>query len=73
MEKENSALVDRPPLISASDVLSGGKRILFVRSGDQFRKLRKYVYPITLLRIMGKLILFQSLTITVACKHREGL
>jgi hypothetical protein len=42
MEKENGSLVDRPITISAGETLSGGMRLLLVRAGNQFRKLRRY-------------------------------
>lgn len=41
MEKENAYLVDRPRVIAAGEVMSGDKRILLVRHGERFRKLRK--------------------------------
>lgn len=44
MEKENGSLVDRPITISAGETLSGGMRLLLVRAGNQFRKLRRYVW-----------------------------
>ncbi|KAF8129486.1 cytochrome P450 [Boletus edulis] len=44
MEKEGSALADRPPMIAADELLSGCKRITLVGSGDRFRRLRKAVH-----------------------------
>ena len=44
MEKEGSALVDRPPMIAAGELLSGGKQITLVGSGERFRRLRKVIY-----------------------------
>ena len=44
MEKESGALVDRPPMIAANELLSGGKRITLVGSGERFRRLRKAVH-----------------------------
>ncbi|PAV20692.1 cytochrome P450 [Pyrrhoderma noxium] len=41
MEKENAYLVDRPRNIAAGEILSGDKRILLIRHGERFRKLRK--------------------------------
>ncbi|KAL5527311.1 hypothetical protein ACEPAG_6102 [Sanghuangporus baumii] len=41
MEKQGAFLVDRPRSIAAGEILSGDKRILIVRHGDRFRKLRK--------------------------------
>ena len=48
MEKENASLVDRPRVISAGETMSADKRILLVRSGERFRKLRKYVYALSI-------------------------
>lgn len=44
MEKEGSALADRPPMIAANELLSGGKRITLVGSGERFRRLRKAIH-----------------------------
>ncbi|KAF8448802.1 cytochrome P450 [Boletus edulis BED1] len=41
MEKEGGALVDRPHLISASDIFSRGMRLLLEPAGDRFRRLRR--------------------------------
>jgi hypothetical protein len=45
MEKEGSALVDRPWVVAAGDTLSGGMRMLLVRAGSRFRRLRRCVPP----------------------------
>ncbi|KAH7904937.1 cytochrome P450 [Hygrophoropsis aurantiaca] len=44
MEKEGSALVDRPRSIAVGEILSRGMRILLERSGDRFRRLRRAVH-----------------------------
>ena len=44
MEKEGSALADRPPMIAADELLSGGKRVTLVGSGERFRRLRKAIH-----------------------------
>jgi len=44
MEKEGNALADRPQMIAADELLSGGKRLTLVGSGDRFRRLRKAVH-----------------------------
>ena len=44
MEKEGSALADRPPMIAADELLSGGKRISLMGSGERFRRLRKAIH-----------------------------
>ncbi|THH11537.1 hypothetical protein EW145_g596 [Phellinidium pouzarii] len=41
MEKENASLADRPRIISAGEIMSGGKRMLMVGSGERFKKMRK--------------------------------
>lgn len=41
MEKEGGALVDRPRLIAAGEMLSGGLRLLLQPAGEQFRRLRR--------------------------------
>lgn len=43
MEKEGASSADRAQNIAASDILSGGKRLLFLGVGERFRKSRKYV------------------------------
>ena len=44
MEREGSALADRPPMIAANEFLSGGKRITLIGSGERFRRLRKAIH-----------------------------
>ncbi|KAH7922018.1 cytochrome P450 [Leucogyrophana mollusca] len=44
MEKEGGALVDRPRSIAAGEILSRGMRLLFERSGERFRRLRRAVH-----------------------------
>ena len=44
MEKEGSALADRPPMIAADELLSGGKRVTLIGSGERFRRLRKTIH-----------------------------
>jgi len=44
MEKEGSALADRPPMIAADELLSGGNRITLIGSGERFRRFRKVIH-----------------------------
>ena len=44
MEKEGSALADRPSMVAANELLSGGKRITLVGRGERFRRLRKAIH-----------------------------
>lgn len=44
MEKEGSALADRPRMIAANDFLSGGKRITLIDNSEHFRRLRKAIH-----------------------------
>ena len=44
MEKEGGAVVDRPRTVAAGELVSGGLRLLFVPSGERFRRLRKAVH-----------------------------
>jgi len=44
MEKEGGALADRPPKISADELLSGGNRITLIRSGERFRRFRRVIH-----------------------------
>ncbi|KAI9573127.1 cytochrome P450 [Boletus coccyginus] len=44
MEKEGSALADRPPKISADELLSGGNRITLIRNGERFRRFRRAIH-----------------------------
>ena len=48
MEKQNSALVDRPRSIAAGEIVSGDKRTLLVGQGERLKKLRKYANYIAL-------------------------
>ncbi|KAF8439310.1 cytochrome P450 [Boletus edulis BED1] len=41
MEKEGSALADRPRMISAGEMLSKDMRLLLLHSGERFRRFRK--------------------------------
>ncbi|KIK68536.1 hypothetical protein GYMLUDRAFT_35978 [Collybiopsis luxurians FD-317 M1] len=41
MEKHGADLTDRPTSIAAGDTLSGGMRILLMKQGETFKKLRK--------------------------------
>ncbi|KAJ3769963.1 cytochrome P450 [Lentinula raphanica] len=41
MEKHGADLSDRPVFVAAGDTLSGGMRILLMKSGETFKKLRK--------------------------------
>lgn len=45
MENHWSSLVDRPRLIAASDIMSGGMRVLFISAGSRLRRLHKCVCP----------------------------
>ena len=44
MEKEGSALADRPPMIATNEFLSGGKQIALIGSGERFRRLGKDIH-----------------------------
>ena len=44
MEKEGSALADRPRSISAGELLCKGLCILFLRSGERLRRHRKAAF-----------------------------
>ncbi|KAG7439842.1 cytochrome P450 [Guyanagaster necrorhizus] len=44
MENQWSSLMDRPRLIAASDIMSGGMRILFLSSGPRLRRLHKALH-----------------------------
>ena len=44
MEKEGGTLVDRPHMIAAGDIFSGGMRLVFEPVGDRFRRLRRAVH-----------------------------
>ena len=41
MQKHGGDLVDRPRMIAAGDIVSGGKRTLLTPAGDRLRKLRR--------------------------------
>ena len=44
MEKEGSALADRPPMIAAGEILSGSKRMVLTSSGDRLRRFKKVIH-----------------------------
>ncbi|KAK0209777.1 cytochrome P450 [Armillaria fumosa] len=44
MEKEGAALTDRPRWTAASDMVSGGMRLLLLQSGERLRKFRKALH-----------------------------
>ncbi|KAH7922532.1 cytochrome P450 [Leucogyrophana mollusca] len=44
MEKEGGVLVDRPLNIAAGETYSGGMRMLLVRAGETFKKLRRALH-----------------------------
>ena len=41
MEKEGSALADRPRSVAAGELVSKGMRFLLMRSGERLRRFRK--------------------------------
>ncbi len=41
MEKEGAALVDRPSWTAASEMVSGGMRLLLLQCGERLKKFRK--------------------------------
>ena len=43
LQKQGVATLDRPRLIAASEILSGGMRTVLTRAGPRIRKLRRYV------------------------------
>jgi cytochrome P450 len=44
LEKNGAATGDRPRIISAGEVLSGGMRVLLTPQGERFKKLRKALH-----------------------------
>ncbi|KAG2137977.1 cytochrome P450 [Suillus clintonianus] len=44
MERQSASLVDRPRLIAASEMLSGGLSIVFTPAGDRFRRMRRALH-----------------------------
>lgn len=44
MEKEGAALTDRPRWSAASEMVSGGMRLLLLQSGERLRKFRKVLH-----------------------------
>ena len=41
LEKEGASTADRPRSIAAGEILSGGLRVMHVRPGERFKKMRK--------------------------------
>lgn len=44
MEKQGGALGDRPRMIAAGEILSGGQSIGFMHAGDKFRRMRSALH-----------------------------
>ncbi|KAG1723925.1 cytochrome P450 [Suillus paluster] len=44
MEKQSGSLVDRPRLIAAGEILSGGLSIVFTPAGDRLRRMRRALH-----------------------------
>ncbi|OAX33123.1 cytochrome P450, partial [Rhizopogon vinicolor AM-OR11-026] len=44
MEKQSGSLVDRPRLIAAGEILSGGLSLVLTPSGDRFRRMRSALH-----------------------------
>ncbi|KAK0199583.1 cytochrome P450 [Desarmillaria ectypa] len=44
MEKEGTALADRPRWTAASEIVSGGMRLLLLQSGERLKKFRKALH-----------------------------
>ena len=43
MERQGASLTDRPRMIAAGEILSGGLSIISAGTGDRFRQMRRYV------------------------------
>jgi hypothetical protein len=43
MERQGGLLADRPRMIAAGEILSGGQSIGFMHVGDKFRRMRRFV------------------------------
>lgn len=70
MQRHGSDLADRPPAVSASDILSGGKRILLLRAGKRMVAYRRYVFPSMALPC---LILSECTPLPERCTRRYSL
>ncbi|KAG1727107.1 cytochrome P450 [Suillus lakei] len=44
MEKQGAASADRPPMVSAGEMLSGGQSIAFTHAGDRLRLMRRALH-----------------------------
>ncbi|KAG2135175.1 cytochrome P450 [Suillus clintonianus] len=44
MEKQGGSLTDRPRMIAAGEILSGGQAIGFMHAGDRFRRMRRALH-----------------------------
>ncbi|KAG2137965.1 cytochrome P450 [Suillus clintonianus] len=44
MEKQGAASADRPPMVSAGEMLSGGQSIAFSHAGDRLRMMRRALH-----------------------------
>ncbi|KAG1727137.1 cytochrome P450 [Suillus lakei] len=44
MERQSASLVDRPRLVAAGEILSGGLSIVFTHAGDRFRRMRRALH-----------------------------
>ncbi|KAG1814247.1 cytochrome P450 [Suillus subaureus] len=44
MEKQGGSLADRPRMIAAGEILSGGQAVGFMHAGDKFRRMRRALH-----------------------------
>ncbi|EGN97648.1 hypothetical protein SERLA73DRAFT_184436 [Serpula lacrymans var. lacrymans S7.3] len=44
MEKQGGSTVDRPRMVAAGDILSGGLRFIFTPGGERFRRMRRAIH-----------------------------
>jgi hypothetical protein len=43
MERQGGSVADRPRMIAAGEIISGGQNVTFAPAGDRFRLMRRYV------------------------------
>ncbi|KAI0086645.1 cytochrome P450 [Irpex rosettiformis] len=54
MQKHGADLVDRPQMVAASDIVSGGMRTLLTPAGERLRRLRRFAASLIMTMTYGK-------------------
>lgn len=70
LEKDGAITADRPRAIAGGEMISGNMRLLLVRAGEHFRKLRKHVFIFHIVKFLAHLVALGRSTLTCNPKLR---